>query len=125
MCPPCPSNAVRTLAAAFLGERALREVDGVNSFIRVVDRWTVTGPTETMPQTAIPATLVVIFKSGIHRGSGQLVITPTSPSDVRMAAITLPVLFEGDEGLWVVQSEGAKFWLQVLTELQKRGVTHT
>jgi hypothetical protein len=97
MCPPCPSNAVRTLAAAFLGERALREVDGVNSFIRVVDRWTVTGPTETMPQTAIPATLVVIFKSGIHRGSGQLVITPTSPSDVRMAAITLPVLFEGDE----------------------------
>jgi len=25
-------------------------------------------------------------------------------------------------GLWVAQSEGAKFWLQVLTELQNRGV---
>lgn len=25
-------------------------------------------------------------------------------------------------GLWVVQSEGAKFWLQVLTELKNRGV---
>jgi hypothetical protein len=85
------------LAAAFLCERALREVDGVTSFVRVVDRWTITGPTEMMPQTAIPATLVVIFKSGIHRGSGQLTITPISPSDLRMPAITLPVLFEGDE----------------------------
>jgi hypothetical protein len=25
-------------------------------------------------------------------------------------------------GLWVAQNEGAKFWLQVLTELQNRGV---
>jgi len=25
-------------------------------------------------------------------------------------------------GLWVAQTEGAKFWLQVLTELQNRGV---
>ena len=32
---------------------------------------------------------------------------------------------EGKEeilGLWAAQSEGAKFWLQVLTELQNRGV---
>ena len=85
------------LAAAFLCEKALREVDGVNSFIRIVDRWTVTGPSEAMPTTAIQATLVVIFKSGIHRGNGQLTITPTSPSDVRMQSLTLPVLFEGDE----------------------------
>lgn len=85
------------LVAAFLCERALREVDGVNSFIRIVDRWTVTGPSEAMPPTAIQATLVVSFKSGIHRGNGQLTITPTSPSDVRMQSLTLPVLFEGDE----------------------------
>jgi hypothetical protein len=85
------------LAAAFLCEKALREVDGVNSFIRVVDRWTITGPTEEMPQTAIQATLVVMFKSGIHRGPGRLVITPTSPQDQRMQAIEIPLLFEGDE----------------------------
>jgi hypothetical protein len=35
------------------------------------------------------------------------------------------LLLEGQKevlGLWVAQSEGAKFWLQVLTELQNRGV---
>ena len=92
------------LAAAFLCEKALREVDGVNSFIRMVDRWTVTGPSEVMPSTAIQATLVVAFKSGIHRGNGQLVITPTSPSDVRLPSINVPVLFEGDDdrGLAIV-----------------------
>ena len=26
-------------------------------------------------------------------------------------------------GLWVAQAEGAKFWLQVVTELKNRGVT--
>lgn len=25
-------------------------------------------------------------------------------------------------GLWISENEGAKFWLNVLTELQKRGV---
>jgi len=97
MCPLMPIQGGPYLAAAFLCEKALREVDGVNSFIRVVDRWTVTGPTEAMPQTAIQATLVVIFKSGIHRGAGQIVITPVSPSDVRLPQLTVPVLFEGDE----------------------------
>jgi hypothetical protein len=85
------------LSAAFLCEKALVETDGVNSFVRMVDRWTVTGPTETMPQTAIQATLVVVFKSGIHRGPGQLAITPITPSDKRLPGITIPVHFEGDE----------------------------
>jgi len=61
------------LSGAFLCEKALHEADGVNSFIRMVDRWTVTGPTEGMPATAIQATLVVVFKSGIHRGAGEIV----------------------------------------------------
>ena len=100
------------LAAAFLCEKALREVDGVNSYIRVVDRWTVTGPTDNMPQTPIAATLVVAFKSGIHRGSGQLVITPTSPSDARMPSITIPVHFEGDEDRGVVIVAPMQFGVQ-------------
>lgn len=85
------------LAAAFLCEKALREVDGVNSFIRVVDRWTVSGPSEMMPPSSIQTTLVVIMKSGIHRGPAQITITPRSPSDVQMQVISIPVLFEGDE----------------------------
>jgi putative transposase len=39
--------------------------------------------------------------------------------------VALGVNLEGQKevlGLWVAQSEGAKFWLQVLTELQQRGV---
>lgn len=85
------------LAAAFLCERVLREVDGVLSCIRVVDRWTVSGPTEDMPQTAIQATMVVIFRSGIHRGQGRLTITPVTPSDQAMSVMDIPLLFEGDE----------------------------
>jgi len=85
------------LAAAFLCEKALHEADGVNSFIRLVDRWTVSGPTEAMPITAIQATLTVIFKSGIHRGPGQIVITPKTPSDVALPPATVPVHFDGDE----------------------------
>ena len=39
--------------------------------------------------------------------------------------VALGVNMEGQKevlGLWVAQTEGAKFWLQVLTELQNRGV---
>jgi putative transposase len=39
--------------------------------------------------------------------------------------VVLGVNLEGQKevlGLWVAQTEGAKFWLQVLTELQSRGV---
>jgi len=85
------------LSGAFLCEKALHEADGVNSFIRMVDRWTVTGPTEGMPATAIQATLVVVFKSGIHRGAGEIVITPRTPSDIRLPPMNVPVHFEGDE----------------------------
>jgi hypothetical protein len=85
------------LSAALLCERALQEVDGVSSLIRVVDRWTVSGPTEEMPQTAIQATMVIMFKSGVHRGPGRLTITPVSPTDAVLPAMEIPVLFEGDE----------------------------
>lgn len=27
-------------------------------------------------------------------------------------------------GLWIAQTEGAKFWLQVVTELKNRGAQH-
>lgn len=85
------------LAAAFLCEKALNEVDGVVSFIRVVDKWTVTGITEIMLPTVINATLVVMFKSGIHRGSSQIIVVPTTPSGAVMPSIVVPISFEGDD----------------------------
>ena len=46
-------------------------------------------------------------------------------SRTRRSIVVLGVNLEGQKevlGLWVAQTEGAKFWLQVLTELQNRGV---
>lgn len=43
----------------------------------------------------------------------------------RAVYVALGINLEGEKevlGLWVADSEGAKFWLQVLTELQNRGV---
>jgi putative transposase len=43
----------------------------------------------------------------------------------RAVYVALGINMEGEKevlGLWVADSEGAKFWLQVLTELQNRGV---
>ncbi|MGH9511539.1 MAG: hypothetical protein ACRD2U_05330 [Terriglobales bacterium] len=50
-----------------------------------------------MAPTAVQATLVVVFKSGIHRGTGHLTITPISPSEVRLTPLVLPVHFDGDD----------------------------
>jgi len=85
------------LAAAFFCEKALTERDGVISFIRVVDQWNVRGASETMPPTVIQAMLVILMKSGIFRGSTQIVVTPTSPSGVEMPSISFPVEFRGDD----------------------------
>ena len=43
----------------------------------------------------------------------------------KAAYLAMGVTLEGDRevlGLWLQQAEGAKFWLQVLTELKNRGV---
>lgn len=91
-----------------------------------------------MPQTPIQMTLVVSFKSGIHRGPGQLVITPNTPSDSLMPAINVPVLFEGDEdrGIMLVipmafpAIEPGVYWFKVeldgrkFTEVPLRIVYH-
>jgi hypothetical protein len=85
------------LVASFFCERVMQERDGVFSFIRVVDRWNVVGPAQTMAPTTIQATLVVLFKSGTLRAAGQLTITPVSPGGERMQPAVVPVLFEGDD----------------------------
>jgi len=126
------------LAGAFFCEKALRENDGVYSFIRVVDRFIVSGPDDVMQLTPLQLTLVVMFKSGMHRGPGQLSVTPTSPSDVVMPALPGSVLFEGDDdrGQVLVQpmvfpaAEPGIYWFNVsidgrsFTEIPLRVVYH-
>lgn len=126
------------MSAALLCEKALHETDGVNSLIRVVDRWTISGPTEEMPPTAIQTTIVLMFKSGFHRGPGRVTITPVTPRDERMPAMDIPVLFEGDEdrGVNVVVpmafpvQEAGVYWLgialdgQVVSHIPLRVIYH-
>ena len=109
------------LSAAFFCERVLRENDGVLSVIRMVDKWTINGNTEAMPPTIIQAFLVVLFKSGIHRGTGQVAVTPISPSNMRMQPISMPIVFGGDDdagsGIVIplgfpVQEDGP-YWFEV------------
>src|SRR6266699_6138012 len=90
------------LVAALFCEKVLRETDGVLTLVRVVDRWTVAGPSAAMPTTVIQTSLVIIMKSGIHRGSAQLTVTPTTPSEIQMPAITVSANFEVDDDRGIV-----------------------
>jgi hypothetical protein len=87
------------LTAAFFCEKVLQESDGVLSAIRIVDRWNVTGTTDTLAGPAvIQASLLLMFKSGIYRGNAQVTIVPISPqSNARLQAMVVPVLFEGED----------------------------
>jgi hypothetical protein len=114
------------LIAAFLCEKVLREQDGVTSFIRVVDRWQIVGPTDTMAPTLIQTNMVILFKSGIQRSPAQIIITPISPTDERLQSVTAPVQFEGDDerGVGVVLPmhfpvrEPGLYWFEVSLILQ-------
>lgn len=100
------------LQAAFFCEKALREVDSVLSFIRVVDKWTVNGPSQTIPPTVIQTNLVILMKSGIHRGPSQIMITPTSPSGKVMSPIPIQTVFEGDDDRGIAIVAGVGFPVQ-------------
>ena len=84
------------LTGVFFCEKILREADGILSFIRIMDKVTVAGPAESIQPTVIPLNLVIMGKSGMHRGSGQITLTPTTPSGEKMPPIAMAVVFEGD-----------------------------
>jgi hypothetical protein len=109
------------LIAVFFCEKTLREIDGILSFVRVVDRFTITGPGESMNTTILPLTVVIMAKSGTHRGTGQITLTPTTPSGQQMPALPIQVLFEGDDDRAVAAmgtigfpvSEPGAYWFDV------------
>lgn len=114
------------LGVAVICEKVLREADGVVSLIRIVDRWNVQGNTAEMPLSILQFTLVVMFKSGIHRGSSQLNITPITPRNVAMPVIGSSVFFEGDDDRGVgafapigfpVQEPGV-YWFEISVDDQ-------
>ncbi len=68
----------------------------------------------------LDAVYPIIYLDAIHlklRSSGRV--------QTRAVYLALGVNLEGNKellGLWIGESEGAKFWLNILTELQSRGV---
>lgn len=85
------------VAAAFLCEKVLKEQDGVVSYIRVVDRFTLQGDTDEIPAgRALKVNVVVSLKNGDARGKHKISVRPETPSGQQLPEVALQVLFEGD-----------------------------
>lgn len=85
------------VGAALICEKVLKETDGVASFIRVVDRINVQGPTDELPPNmVIPLALVLNLKVGDARGKHKVTFRPETPSGQTLPEVSLQVLFEGD-----------------------------
>jgi hypothetical protein len=107
------------LHVATFCEKVLRESDGVNSIIRMIDRFNVQGTTEEMQPIVLQFMIYISFKSGFLRGKQKVSLRPQSPKGVEMPAMDIPVLFEGDDDRgpaiafqvgWAVQEEGLFWW---------------
>lgn len=128
---PGQENIFRPLLhVATFCEKVLNEADGVNSIIRMVDRFTVQGVTEEMQPILLQFTAFISFKSGFMRGKHKVSIRPISPKGVDLPSMDIPVLFEGDDDRgpalqipigWLAQEEGLYWWdLYVNEELVTR-----
>jgi hypothetical protein len=99
--PPAAPPSGPYLQAAFLCERVLTERDGVNSYIRVVDRVISAPPVSAddaadMPPVVVNLVLAIALKSGEARGSHNVRIALEEPSGLTIGEQIWPVLLEGD-----------------------------
>lgn len=109
------------LAIAVLCEKVLEEKDGVPSLIRIVERFTISGPSPTMQPAVLSPMLVIAMKAGAFRGSADLEIQPVLPSGEKRPAVRLPVHFEGDDDRGVVAvmqlqflvTEPGLYWFEI------------
>jgi len=100
------------LIFAVICERVLLEADGVASLIRVVDRFNIQGPTETMPPTTLSLWIAILFKAGAYRGPARIGVQPVSPSGRELPALNMPVNFEGDDDRGVLVTLQAYFTVE-------------
>jgi hypothetical protein len=89
------------ITAALLCEKVLQEKDNVLSVIRIVDRIVHmvggAGAPDIMPPVRVDLKTLIMFKSGSERGRRNVEIRPVLPSGRLLQAVSLPVLFEGDD----------------------------
>ena len=99
--PAVPPPGGPYVQAALLCEKLLTDQDGVQSFIRVIDRVTVgalgTDPPAEMPQQQLSFTLCLSLKSGDARGRHALKVRPEKPSGEQLAAVEIGLNLEGAE----------------------------
>jgi hypothetical protein len=124
------------LAAAFLCEKVLQERDGVPSYIRVVDRFSIVIPPKLpagvslppgfqVPAPVIQAFLVIAVKAGsLGVGKYNLVIKMNKPDGSLQQENTVPIFLNGsdDNGvaaispLVIVGPEEGLFWIDIYFE---------
>ncbi|GIU73726.1 MAG: hypothetical protein KatS3mg004_0813 [Bryobacteraceae bacterium] len=85
------------LAYAVICERVLTETDGTISLIRIIDRFTIRGPSPSLAPTVVSFWLAILFRRGFPRGVMKLTLQPTTPSGKTVAAMEIALHFEGDE----------------------------
>lgn len=82
--------------AAFC-EKVLVEADQVPSLIRIVERFTVSGPSPELTPTTLTFFLVISIKSGFVKGKHPVRIIPVTPNGVEKPTIEVAVFLEGDD----------------------------
>ncbi|MBX3278530.1 MAG: hypothetical protein KF868_11065 [Acidobacteria bacterium] len=107
------------LAVAALCERVLEEKDGVQSLIRMVDRFTVSasGPQapQRMPKGQVNAFLYLSFKSGFAKGKYEVSISLTNPAGRDKSITAIPLFLEGDD-------RGAAVVVQLGLDIEEEGL---
>jgi len=114
------------LATAVLCEGANRDSSGALTITRIVDSIILPAASRQAPKPrrfpgrgdapsaaeqnlppAVELTLVVIFRSGQFRGSGEIAVQQISPSGAFAPAIVFPTFFQGeDHGAGVIAKVG-------------------
>ena len=97
---PKAGGGPHLIVAAFC-EQVLEEKDGVQSLIRVVDRYFVQVPAGPLPpdvKAGIVTNLAILVKSGDFKGPAQMAVSLTTPAGaLAVKPVTAPVVFKGDE----------------------------
>ncbi|MGA8907747.1 MAG: hypothetical protein WB524_09025 [Acidobacteriaceae bacterium] len=124
------------LTAAFLCEKILTERDGVASFIRIVDRFTIPvmpqlppgvelPPGVQLPAPTIQFNLVIMLKSGdLGASKHTMKVTLVRPDGIEMPSQAFSVFFNGsdDNGVAVIspmalpKPEEGLYWFDVYFE---------
>lgn len=97
------------LCAAVFCEKVLKETDGVQTLVRVIDRFTFKGDQENMPESTVELTAFVLLKAGDWRGGTELSLEPEAPSGHKYPKLSFHPNFEGDDDRGISLTVSSRF----------------